>query len=196
MSVEDALRWNKRYDEAPPGWYDAPRSFLIEHLDLLPTTGLALDLAMGVGQNAAVLAARGMTVIGLDISSTAAFQARRRSTRIFPVVADLQDGYLPAAHFDVALNFYFLQREIFARLPAVLKPGGLAIVETLTRPMLGIKPDLEPAYLLETGELPRLFTGWEILIYREGWVTSDHGRQKSIASLIARRPAEMKEKYG
>lgn len=189
MAAEDAVRWNARYAEAPRGWYDAPRSFLLDHLEWLPRRGWALDLAMGVGQNAAVLVERGLTVVGVDISSTAVLQARRRSPHLLAVIADLQQGFLPAARFDVILNFYYLQRSLLARLPVMLNPGGMVLVETLTREMLSLNPEIEPAYLLEAGELRRIFTGWDILLYREGWVTSDHGNRKAIASLIARLPA-------
>ncbi len=189
MAAEDAVRWNSRYAGAPPGWYDAPRSFLLENLNRLPASGMALDLAMGVGQNAAVLVERGLTVVGIDISATAVLQAHRRTPRLLAVIADLQQGFLPAARFDVILNFYYLQRSLFTRLPDILNPGGLVLVETLTRDILAVKPDIEPAFLLEAGELRNLFAGWDILLYREGWVASDHGNRKAVASLCARLPA-------
>jgi SAM-dependent methyltransferase len=188
MANEDALRWNQRYRCIPRGWYDNPRSFLVEHLQLLPTNGLALDLAMGVGQNAELLTRRGLRVLGVDISITAVRQARRRCPDIQAVVADLDRFQLPGDRFDVLLNFYYLQRRNFHLIRETLKPGGLLLFESLTRPMRSVKPEIDPAHLLDEGELLQAFAGWDILFYREGWLTSDHGNQKAVASLIARKP--------
>jgi hypothetical protein len=50
-----------------------------------------------------------------------------------------------------------------------------------------MRPDLPPDFLLQPGELRQAFRDWEIMLYREGWIASDHGTQKAVASLIARR---------
>ncbi len=105
MTLEDAIRWNQRYDNQPRGWYSNPRSFLVEHLGLLPDRGLALDLAMGGGQNADLLIEHGLEVVGIDISSSAVRQAKARNPRIMAVIADLERIWLPSARFDVILNF-------------------------------------------------------------------------------------------
>ncbi len=193
MTIEDAARWNQRYDNQPRGWFSNPRSFLVEHLNLLPKQGLALDLAMGVGQNATLLVEHGLEVIGIDISTSAVRQAKAREPRIMAVVADLERFQLPSAQFDVILNFYYLQRKSYLDFARLLKPGGWLIFETLTLPMRSIKPEIEPEHLLREGELIEAFHGWEIVEYREGWVTSDHGNQKAVASLIARRPDRLIE---
>lgn len=191
MTIEDAIRWNQRYDNQPRGWFSNPRSFLVENMRLLPDRGLALDLAMGVGQNAALLIEHGLDVIGVDISSTAVRQAKAKSPRLMAVIADLEHFHLPSARFDVILNFYYLQRRNFSEFARMLKPGGWLVFETLTLAMQSIKPDIEPEHLLSEGELMQAFKDWDIIVYREGWVTSDHGNQKAIASLIARRPERL-----
>lgn len=193
MTIEDAARWNQRYDSQPRGWFSNPRSFLVEHLHLLPQRGLALDLAMGVGQNAALLIEHGLDVIGVDISTSAVRQAKTREPRIMAVVADLERFRFPSARFDVILNFYYLQRRSFTEFAQLLKPGGWLVFETLTLPMRDIKPEIAPEHLLGEGELIQAFERWEIVRYSEGWVTSDHGNQKAIASLIARRPGRLPE---
>ena len=133
MATDDAVRWNRRYQSAPAGWFANPRSFLVEHLDLLPKRGLALDLAMGPGQNAAILVDRGLEVIGVDVSSSAVQLAKARSPRIMAAIVDLNHFYLPSHHFDVVLNFYYLQRSMFPEFARILKPGGFLVFETLTR---------------------------------------------------------------
>lgn len=189
MAQSDAIRWNKRYKEARSDWYQSARPFLVENARLLPKRGLALDLAMGMGQNSQFLLERGLDVIGVDISITAAQYARQRCAQLMAAVADLEHSRFPSAAFDVVLNLYFLERNWFREYSRLLKPGGVLVFETLASPMRTIKPELNPAHLLEPGELRSAFEGWDILVYREGWVASDHGHQKAVASMIARRPA-------
>lgn len=188
MAREDARRWNERYRT---GYIDAEpgaRSILGLALPCLKPGGLVLDLAMGLGANARWLVERGFRVVGVDISGVAVLRARARCPRIQAVIADLDEFVLPEHTFSAVLNFYFLDRALLRGLPRLLQPGGVAIVETLTREMLGVKPDLPPEFLLEKGELADLFSGWRILHYQEGWQASDHGGQKSVASLIAQLP--------
>lgn len=188
MPREDATRWNARYREQCFHWDSGPRSFLVENRRYLPKTGFALDVAMGMGGNAGYLLDCGMRVAGLDISWVAVQQAKLRHPAISAVLADCTQFYFPEHTFDVIMNFYYLDREIWPVFTRTLKPGGLLYFETLTQPMRDIKPDLDPAYLLEPGELLQAFKDWQILVYREGWMTSKHGHSKAIASLIARLP--------
>ena len=188
MAQSDAIRWNKRYQEARGDWHQAARPFLVENARLLPEHGLALDLAMGMGQNSQFLLERGLEVIGVDISIIAARLASQRCPRLMAAVADLEHYRFPPAAFDVILNLYFLERNWFYEYSRLLKPGGVLVFETLASLMRTVKPELNPAHLLEPGELRAAFAGWDILVYREGWVESAHGHQKAVASMIARRP--------
>lgn len=187
MARSDAQRWNQRY-QAADDWYAQPRSFLVQHAHLLPERGLALDLAMGMGQNAAFLVKRGLQVIGLDISLTAVSAAKQRCPEIMAAVVDLEQYRLSRAQFDLLLDLYYLDRAWFAEFWNLVKPGGLLVMETLTLEMLAERPDLDARHLLQPGELRAAFQEWEILVYREDSIRSDHGHQKSVASLIARRP--------
>ena len=188
MARGDALRWNARYQCAPDELYSAPRSILTRHRPLLAVPGLAVDMAMGMGANAEYLVRAGWRVIGVDIADAAVFQARARCPQIQAVVADLEHFWLPPDHFDLILNLYYLDRALWSLYRTTLKPGGLLIVETLLRDMLEPQPDLKQNFLLAPGELRAAFQNWQILEYQEGWVTSDHGHEKAVASLIARRP--------
>lgn len=188
MDEDAAIHWDQRFATAPEDWFRSPRSFLIDHLDSLPRQGLALDVAMGAGQNAALLIEHGLQVVGVDISKVGVIKARKRAPQIMAVVADLEHFYLPPQYFDVILNLYYLQRDLFPQYEKALKPGGLLIFETLTQEMRRLKPDLRPDFLLAPGELRQAFASWEILVYHEGWIKSDHGHDKAVASLIARRP--------
>jgi tellurite methyltransferase len=189
MPSQDADRWNERYADAHSKDFQTPRSFLIDHLHMLPSRGTALDIAMGAGKNTAPLLENGLDVIGIDISSKAIHQAHMHFPTLKAVIADLTQLYLPSNYFDLVLNFYYLQRDLWQQFPRILKPGGLLFIETLTEDMLETKPDLTAEFLLKKGELRQAFSEWDILEYREGWVTGQRGYKKSVASIIARLPA-------
>lgn len=55
MAQTDANRWNDRYQEGSYLALREPRSLLLEACGWLPAGGFALDLAMGLGYNAAFL---------------------------------------------------------------------------------------------------------------------------------------------
>lgn len=188
MPLADAVRWNQRYLEQTRATFAAPRPFLLEQAALLPAHGLALDLAMGLGGNAAFLAARGLRVMGVDIADVAVRQAKARLPQLMAVIADLYQFDLPVATFDVVLDFYFLQRDLWPQMSRALRPGGLLIMETLTHAQRICQPDIDPHYLLQPGELRCAFADLEILTYREGWTAGDHGHRRAVASLVARAP--------
>lgn len=189
MPTQDAARWNQRYsgDEHFRHYFE-PRPFLVECARLLPTSGLALDAAMGLGGNAAFLIERGLRVVGLDISWVAVRRARERLPGLMAAVLDLNCLRLPEDRFDVILNFYYLQRDLWRQYRRALRSGGLLLIETLTQEMQTIHPEIEPGYLLAPGELQEAFRDWEILVYREGWVGMETNHPKAVASLAARRP--------
>lgn len=185
MPREDAERWNARYRAGFFGKEPKPRAILEHSLPYLRPDGLILDLAMGLGANARWLVQRGYRVMGVDISAVAVLQARASCPRLMAVIADLAEFYLPDHTFDAVLNFYFLDRAMLHDLARILRPGGIAIVETLTTDMRRIRPDLPEENLLQKGELRDLFSGWNILYEQEGWRESNHGGQKSVAGMIA-----------
>ena len=189
MSKKDAERWNTRYlQDERYATFSRPRPFLVENARFLPAHGLALDVAMGLGGNAEFLLEHGLRVVGIDISSVAARQAKARQPGLMAVIGDLTSFYIPPISFDVILNFYFLQRELWPLYRSALRPGGVLFLETLTQEMLRLQPDTDPAYLLAPNELRQAFAGWEILVYKEGWEESRGGRMHPVASLVARVP--------
>jgi SAM-dependent methyltransferase len=101
-------------------------------------------------------------------------------------VVDLKQFSLPAERFDLVINFNYLNRDLSARIVDSLKPGGVLIYETLTRDHLKWKPDFNPAFLLEPGELAAMFTKLTLLKYRERDLLEGE-RRRSVASLIGRR---------
>jgi len=183
-------KWNNRWREKT----DQPflvDPWLLAVASFLPTAGRALDLACGRGRNALFLAERGLSVTALDISAEALDQLRAEATNRDLAIdvrqVDLEaDPQLPREAFDLAIQFFYLQRSLFPRLLAAVRPGGLAVVRTLSS-----AGDFEggpdnPDFVLRPGELPGVFAGWEILRHEEGLEPSHKGG--SLAGIVARKP--------
>ncbi len=184
------LNWNTRWQEKADQPF-LPDPWLLAVAPLLPTTGRALDLACGRGRNALFLAERGLAVTAIDISAVALDQFRTEAEKRHLVVdarqVDLEaTPDLPAAAFDLVIQCFYLQRSLFPHLLAAVRPGGLAVVRTLSSagPFAG-GPD-NPAFVLRPGELLDVFAGWEIVTHEEGLEPSHKGG--SLAGIVARRP--------
>jgi tellurite methyltransferase len=148
----------------------------------------ALDVAMGRGRHALVLAAAGFRTFGVDLSEPAVVEARARARArglaLNAWCADLTRPTLPASFFDVIVVARYLQRDLSRALAEALAPGGVLLYETFTRRQLerGRGPR-SPDHLLEPGELPCLFPDLEELFYEEpGDPAAD-----ALARLAARR---------
>jgi tellurite methyltransferase len=166
VTREDRQRWDARW--AGPGITREVSPLLLRYAAHL-TGGDALDLACGVGQNALWLAGRGYCVTGVDISPVALKQARAGAEArglaglATFVEADLDSYPIPESAFDVVAVFRFLNRDLLPAIQAALRPGGWLFYQTFNLRRLESHPDLEPAYLLEPGELERALAGLDIV---------------------------------
>jgi tellurite methyltransferase len=146
-----------------------------------------LDVAMGRGRHALLLARAGFDVFGVDINVDAVAEATRQATReglrIRAWCADLTRHPLPSARFDVVLVTRYLQRDLLRAIGETVRPGGVVIYETFTTRQLqfGVGPR-SPDHLLQPGELRRAFEAFEMLFYEEV------DAPEAVARLIARRP--------
>jgi SAM-dependent methyltransferase len=177
---------------------EAPSPFLVAHLDSIARAarrGPVVDLACGAGRHALALAARGIPVVGVDrdLARLRELQGRAREDRrpIRLLQADLEAS--PSLPFGPArcgalLVFHYLHRPLCPALAASLRPSGLLLYETFTiaQRELGQGPK-NPAFLLEPGELPRLFPQLEVLETWEGLTPGE--RPSALARLLARRRA-------
>jgi tellurite methyltransferase len=190
--LTDRDRWNSKYlasaESATP---DGPDEFLTRAfsqyvLPVFPRGGSALDLAGGAGRNAIWLAKQGWEVTLIDISDIGIERARQRAgplgSHIHFVVDDLIHFKASQIRFDLVIVFFFLERNIFAEIIKSLRPGGLLIYKTRTSENFEAgKRTINPAYLLEAGELPGLVDGLEILHHRE------YCEGEAVAELVARK---------
>jgi len=178
--------WNARYAEDT--WPEEPSPWLVANADLLTPPGRALDIAGGTGRNAIWLAHRGWEVTIVDASDVglriATRNAEARGLTLDVVHADLGVDPLPEGPFDLALLFHYLDRALFPRIPAVLRPGGLLVGAIATVRNLERHPRPPREHVLDEGELPGLLDGLELVRYEETWRDDRHN-----ASFVARRPA-------
>lgn len=187
MPHPDTERWNARYAAEGESWLERqPRQLLQDYANLLPSYGIALDAAAGVANNGAFLARRGLLVIALDISENALRLVKQRalanSLPLYPAIYDLTSPWLPQNHFDVIVNFHFLERATFPVYRQALKPGGLLLFETFLQTG---EETPTPDYYLEPGELHHTFRDFEILHWKESMIK---GTTKVTAQLVARKP--------
>jgi tellurite methyltransferase len=187
-------KWNRRYREKQ--WRpfpDTPSEWLVESRSLLLGAGggRGLDVACGNGRNALYLARRGLRVDAVDISDVAIDGLRAaavdRGLAIEPRRMDLEAEPLPVARYDVIVQISYLQRDLFEPLARALTPGGILIVETVTRAHLErLGNRFDPRFVLEENELRGSFPDLVVRRYREG-VAVRSGRPRAVASLVAQR---------
>ena len=185
-------KWNDRYRAATSGQRAA--YVLTANLHLLPGSGTALELACGLGANALVLAAQGLSVTAWDISDVAIAAVRVRAAESRQTVrAEVRDVVAcpPApATFDVIVVSHFLERDIIPALIRALTPGGLVFYQTFTTQRVAGRGPRQAAYRLERQELLRLFAGLQVLFYREDADAGDTRKGiRDQAMYIGMKPA-------
>jgi hypothetical protein len=141
---------------------------------------------MGRGRHAAVLAAAGFRMFGVDVKLDAVRDATDRLAAEHRVlrawVADLTRYRLPRDHFELVLVTRYLQRDLFPQIRESLTPGGFVMYETFTEAQrsLGRGPT-SPDHLLKQEELLRHFAGFEVLFHEEV------SEPDALARLVARK---------
>jgi tellurite methyltransferase len=172
-------KWDRIYREAD-GVVPEPAQVLADNAHLLPDSGIALDLACGLGGNALFLARRGLNTQAWDISPEAInrliIYAGQLGLRLRTEVRDIVDDPPPEESFDVIVISRFLDRSLTRAIAKALKPGGLLFYQTYTREKAtGVGPT-NPTYLLDTSELLRLFGSLRLVFYREEGQIGDLSR--------------------
>jgi tellurite methyltransferase len=164
-------KWDRIYSQPDPACYQAAVQVLTENDFLLPTTGIALDLASGLGANAIFLAERGLAVTAWDISSVAIEKlttyAAQQGLNINACQEKIVVDSFAECSFDVIVVSRFLDRTLSDAIIGSLKPDGLLFYQTFTREKISQKPPNNPDYLLDCSELLELFSPLKVIFYRE-----------------------------
>jgi|SRR5262245_10856871 len=168
---------------------DEPHPLVVEYASTL-IPGRALDLACGVGRHAICLAQHGWEVTAVD-SSRVAIEILRERADLFGVkvndrIVDLERGEFavePGA-YDLIVDTHFLQFNLFPAIRSGVRIGGVVLaVIAMVDDDPNVKP-MNPAFLLQPGELRAQFDGWEFLHEYEG-KRKKHGR--AMAEVVVRR---------
>lgn len=192
MNTPARKKWNDRYHDTAPHAPE-PARVLLEFRHLLPSRGEALDLACGRGANAQLLARAGLITKAWDISDVAIQQLREQvALEALPLTAQVRDVVAEPpgpGSFDIIVVSRFLERALCPALTAALRPGGLLFYQTFVRDKVNTIGPGSPDYLLESGELLRLFPGLLVRAYRDEGSLGDveHG-WRNEAYLVAQRP--------
>ena len=187
MNRYQAAEWDERYQSSGHN-LASPRAFLVEVLPQLPRKGWGLDVAMGEGHNANLLAEHGLQVLGVDFSLVALRKARKRYPNVQTALVNLPQIHLEPGCLDVILNFWYLDREMFPLYQQYLKPGGYLVLETMRFDPNRDQSHLRLEYLLQPGELLQSFSGWEFLVYDENVKATVKGQQQLAIRMLARKP--------
>jgi SAM-dependent methyltransferase len=170
---------------------DVPSPFVVEWAAALGPQLRAprrlLDVAMGRGRHALVCAGLGYRVFGVDLDGdalrAAAIEAEHRGLRIRSWCADLRAMPLPLERFEAVVVTRYLQRDLFQPIRHTVTPGGIVLYETFTTNQRAHgRGPTSADHLLEPGELPERFEGFDVLFYEEVV------RPEAVARIAARRP--------
>jgi SAM-dependent methyltransferase len=158
-------KWDERYAR---GEHDCaePVDVIVRVVRDFPP-GRALDLACGLGRNAIALARAGWSVTAVDASAIAIERLRERAAAeglaIDAVIADLEsDAFvIEPESYDLICDSFYLQRSLIPQIKAGVRPGGLVAIT------LPIEADINPDFLVRTGEVRSWFSNWTIIHYDE-----------------------------
>jgi tellurite methyltransferase len=168
MSEKRREKWNYHYKTFTNTGSVA--DVLKENVSLLPSNGVALDIACGAGANSLFLASLGMEVKAWDFSKTAIDAIKSVLTcgeKIFPKEIEISSSSFDNHQFDLILCCHYLDRAIAKAIYNATAPGGLIIYQTFTSEGRFEFGPSNPEFLLHYRELFFLVRECEILSYRE-----------------------------
>ena len=187
MSKADQAKWDGRYRAGAFAERTHPSALLETWINRLPP-GRALDLACGAGRNSLFLARHGFKVTGIDVSSEglkrAAASAAREGLAVTWMRHDLDDGLSASGPYDVVCLFRYVNPEVIRRLPGLLAPNGILLVEEHLATDEPVAGPSNPDFCVRPGELRCLLPKLEVLHQEEGIIVDPDGRRVAIARLV------------
>ena len=184
MSLEDKVRWDKKYQENK-----IPTKIVevVEKYAKLATGKNALDIACGMGRNSNFLAKNGFKVEALDISPIA-IKKLQNIENILAKEVDFDLYSLKENAYDLIICTYYLNRTLFPQIEKALKEDGIFIFETFMHHPENTKAPSNRSFLLEEGELEITFDDrYEIMHLSEFMNEGVCGEKSMRASMVAKK---------
>lgn len=201
MSGGGAPFWDERFGGADYFYGTQPNDFLAAQATQL--RGPVLSLAEGEGRNAVFLAQQGLDVLGVDASAAglqkAELLAQQRGVCIRTQQADLA-VYAPAEGAWGAVVSIFahlpgaLRAQLYPKVQAALRPGGLLVLEAYSeqQPGYGTGGPQALDLLMSVDKVRAGFPGLEPVllqqIEREVVEGQGHTGLASVVQFVGRKP--------
>jgi len=194
----EASGWNRVFAQPRPVYRLEANAFLAQAVERMQREQLlrgkaALDIAMGDGRNALLLAEQGLEVTGLDISTVALDKARAKAAEkqlsLQALEQDLFTYDYGEEKWDLITLIYFNPAiRILDQLKAAVKPGGLLVIEGQGSEHTGDGPP--PATRFRPNQLLQACADWRVLDYEDGRFACDwsQGSLTHVVRLMARKP--------
>ena len=192
--MKDAkTHWNDYYEKFPHKSGKAPNEFLVSMLPRLQK-GLALDIAMGEGENSVYLAQKGFDVVGFDISPVAVSHAKKLANdtgvKIDAEATDLDMYLMGVLKYDLVIMTHFRPTvpRYYASILSALKQGGIFLIDSFGVPQMDEAIGKDEQYrniYFGSNEVLRHLKGMKILFYQEGRVDGKH-----VVQCLAQKPVD------
>jgi SAM-dependent methyltransferase len=187
-AYDEATLYNRVY-AGPATFNTQPNEFLQSALDEL-TPGEALDVGMGQGRNAILLARRGWKVTGFDVAEVGLQKARDLASSlglsIHAVHASDTEFDFGQQRWDLIAIIHAIEKRSVCRVREALRKGGAVVIEAAHK-----EPGGYP-FGFETNELLKIFEGFDILRYEERLglhdFADDRKKPERLVRILARKP--------
>jgi len=168
MSVQDKIKWDKKYIDTPKLLQKREPSSKLVKFVVDGKDKTALDVACGNGRNSIYLAKLGFKVDAIDISRIALDNLNANKIKnITTHLIDLE-GFSTKTDYDVIIMTNYLDRLLIPKLLLSLKAGGTLIIETYMNHPSNTKPNSNPDFLLQKDELKKFVNNeYKIVEYQE-----------------------------
>ena len=164
-------RWIRRHSNSDFTSSAAPDPLLVDYAHCFKSQEIIADVASGTGRNALYIATLGCVSLAFDVSITALEQCRKSAKEgmlnVHPVAVDLDKFRFPPNVLDAAVCFNYLNRELMVNLRSAIKSGGWLVYKTMNSNFLKDHPKFNPDYVLEDGELERVFGDLRVIISQD-----------------------------
>jgi SAM-dependent methyltransferase len=181
--MDDKTRWNSKHKNVPMP--TNPSAIIVKYVNQTVSTR-ALDIACGIGRNTHYVAKLGYEIDAVDISDYALSQIEH-SQMIHTIETDLTQYSIKPNTYDLILNINYLERKLFPSIISGLTDGGVLIFETfITAHEEGYHNPSNPDFLLQSNELPTVFSDLTTLYYEERDDLNMYGEKVKIASFVGK----------